>query len=300
LIAGGWSNERQVSLAGAAQIETSLTRLGHRVVACDPSRDFDRITAMARECDFAFINLHGAPGEDGLIQALLNSAGCPYQGSGPEASFLALNKAAAKQLFRSAGLATPDWALLVEQPGPAWQPPFGFPLFVKPNTGGSSLGMSLVAAPAQLPAALETAFAEGREVLVEPALDGPEVTCAVLGDEALPPILIKPLSGVFFDYQSKYTQAAAEELCPAPLPPDVLQSVRQAALSAHRALRLAGCSRSDFILTKDGLFLLEVNTLPGMTPTSLLPKAAAAIGLDFDRLVARLIELGLPGGSAKA
>ncbi len=300
LIAGGWSNERLVSLSGAAQIEEALKRLGHQVVPCDPSHDFDRLTAMAKACDFALINLHGAPGEDGLIQALLNSVGCPYQGSGPEASLLALNKAAAKQLFRMAGLTTPEWALLVEKPGADWQPPFGFPVFVKPNTGGSSLGMSLATSPDQLSEALDKAFAEGREVLVEQALDGPEVTCAVLGTEALPPILIKPLAGVFFDYQSKYTLAAAEEICPAPLPEEILEKVRRAAIAAHQALGLTGYSRSDFILDKSGLFLLEINTLPGMTPASLLPKAAAAAGMDFDALVARLITLGLSSGKPVA
>ncbi|WP_243364777.1 D-alanine--D-alanine ligase family protein [Fundidesulfovibrio terrae] len=293
LIAGGWSSEREVSLSGALQIRGALESLGHSVTPLDPLSQFDSIMDAARAHDFAFLNLHGSPGEDGLIQALLHAAGCPYQGSGPEASFLALNKAASKQIFRSAGLVTADWELLVAKPGPEWRPSFGVPAFFKPNTGGSSVGMSLVRDEAELPRALEAAFAEGREVLAEPALDGLEVTCAVLGHEALPPILIKPKAGVFFDYQSKYVQDAAEEICPAPLPEDVLGKVRRAALKAHQVLGLSGYSRSDFILTGDTPVLLEVNTLPGMTATSLLPKAAAAVGLDFPALIARLIELGL-------
>ncbi|MBI4804109.1 MAG: D-alanine--D-alanine ligase [Desulfovibrio sp.] len=295
LIAGGWSNERDVSLSGAKQIQAALESLGHAVTFFDPLAEFDSLLETARRHDFAFLNLHGSPGEDGLIQAMLNTAGCPYQGSGPEASFLALNKAASKQVFRDGGLITADWELLVSKPGPTWRPRFGLPAFFKPNTGGSSLGMSLVRTDSELPAALDSAFAEGREVLVEPALDGLEVTCAVLGQEALPPILIKPKAGVFFDYQSKYVQDAAEEICPAPLPEPILDAVRQAAMRAHGLLGLSGYSRSDFILTGNEPVLLEVNTLPGMTATSLLPKAAAAAGLDFPALMTRLIELGLPG-----
>ncbi|WP_027190691.1 D-alanine--D-alanine ligase family protein [Fundidesulfovibrio putealis] len=293
LIAGGWSSEREVSLSGARQIEAALLSLGHDVTRLDPLDQFDRITDTARVHDFAFLNLHGSPGEDGLIQALLHAAGCPYQGSQPEASFLALNKAASKQVFRAGGLVTADWELLVERPAPGWRPSFGLPAYFKPNNGGSSLGMSFVSTEAQLGPALDAAFAEGREVLAEPALSGLEVTCAVLGEEALPPILIKPKTGAFFDYQSKYVKDAAEEICPAPLPEPVLDAVRRSALAAHKLLGCSGYSRADFILTGETPVLLEVNTLPGMTATSLLPRAAATAGLDFPALIARLIELGM-------
>lgn len=293
LIAGGWSSEREVSLSGAKQIEAALVSLGHDVTRLDPLTHFDRITDTARVHDFAFLNLHGSPGEDGLIQALLHAAGCPYQGSQPEASFLALNKAASKQVFRAGGLVTADWELLVERPAPGWRPAFGLPAYFKPNNGGSSLGMSFVSTEAQLAPALDAAFAEGREVLAEPALSGLEVTCAVLGEEALPPILIKPKTGAFFDYASKYVKDAAEEICPAPLPEQVLDAVRRSALAAHRLLGCSGYSRADFILTGETPVLLEVNTLPGMTATSLLPRAAATAGLDFPALIARLIELGM-------
>lgn len=293
LIAGGWSSEREVSLSGARQIEAALKALGHAVTRFDPLGEFDSLFETARRHDFAFLNLHGSPGEDGLIQAVLGRAGCPYQGSGPEASFLALNKAASKQVFRAGGLVTPDWELLVSRPAPGWTPSFGLPLFLKPNNGGSSLGMSLVTSAGELPMALEMAFAECREVLAEPALPGPEATCAVLGDEALPPILIRPKAGVFFDYASKYEQDAADEICPAPLPEEMLAAIRDAALRAHELLGLTGYSRADFILEGETPVLLEVNTLPGMTATSLLPKAAAAAGLDFPALIAKLIELGM-------
>ena len=293
LVAGGWSSEREVSLSGAAQIEKALVALGHAVVPCDLSPDFPGFVAAARACDFAFLNLHGAPGEDGLPQALLDAVGVPYQGSGPAGSFLALNKAAAKQLFEEAGLATPRWTFLPGPPAPGFVPDFGPPWFVKPNLGGSSVLMSLVRDPADLPAALTRIFATGDTALIEEALSGPELTCAVLGDTPLPPILIRPKAGEFFDYTSKYEPGAADEICPAPVPPALTESLGRITLAAHEALGLSGYSRADFIQTDAGLMLLEVNTLPGMTPNSLLPKSARAAGLGFDELIARLIELGL-------
>lgn len=293
LVAGGWSSERAVSLSGAAQIEKALTSLGHDVVPHDLSRNFPEFVTAARACDFAFLNLHGAPGEDGLPQALLDAAGVPYQGSGPAGSFLALNKAASKQLYAQAGLDTPRWAFLPRGSAADFTPEFPLPWFVKPNLGGSSIHMSLVRTASDLPAALTRVFASGDDALIEEGLSGPELTCAVLGDCALPPILIRPKAGEFFDYASKYQPDAAEELCPAPVAAEVTEALCRTSLAAHAALGLSGYSRSDFILTDGRLKLLETNTLPGMTPTSLLPRSAQAAGLTFADLIARLIELGL-------
>ncbi|MDR2727310.1 MAG: D-alanine--D-alanine ligase [Deltaproteobacteria bacterium] len=293
LLAGGWSSEREVSLRGAAQIEAALVARNHAVTRLDPARDFDRLHQTAKLHDVAFINLHGAPGEDGLIQAILDQAGCPYQGSGPAGSFLALHKAAAKQLFREAGLLTADWIYLPVRPGPDWAPDLPYPLFVKSNTGGSSLHLFRVLHAGELPAALDALFGAGEEVLIESAISGREVTCAVLGEQVLPPVLILP-KAEFFDYHNKYAADGAQEICPAPLPETVTQAVQDAALAAHRVLGLAGCSRSDFILRDDGqLFLLESNTLPGMTGASLVPQEAAAVGLSFADLIERLLELAL-------
>jgi len=293
LVAGGWSSERTVSLSGAAQIEKALASLGHEVVFHDLSNNFPGFILAAKACDFVFLNLHGAPGEDGLPQALLDAAGAPYQGSGPAGSFLALNKAASKQLYAQAGLDTPRWVFLPRGSATDIQPDFPLPWFVKPNLGGSSIHMTLVRQAGELPAALERVFASGDDALVEEGLAGPELTCAVLGDVALPPILIRPKAGDFFDYASKYELDAAEEICPAPVEPAVTEALGRVSLAAHAALGLSGYSRSDFILTENGLKLLETNTLPGMTPTSLLPRSARAAGLSFNDLIARLMELGL-------
>ncbi|CAK7029837.1 MAG: D-alanine--D-alanine ligase [Desulfovibrio sp.] len=302
LILGGWSSERDVSLNGGAVIEKALVSLGHCVTRFDPRASLDGLVQAAKKADFAFIALHGSPGEDGLIQAMLETAGCPYQGAGPSGSFLALNKAAAKEIFRERGLPVPDGVLLAQKPGPDWKPPFPFPVFVKGNTGGSSLGMERVASQADLPAALDRLFALGGEFIMEPEIKGVEVTCGVLGylengvqvPRALPPILIRPKAAEIFDYASKYTPGGAEEICPAPISEEATRAVQKLALEAHIALGLADYSRSDFIMRDDGsLMLLEVNTLPGMTATSLIPQEAAVVGLPFEDLIAHLIELGL-------
>lgn len=313
LIAGGWSEEREISLRGAAMLDKAMCRLGHETALFDPQEGFGALFAAAAGQDFAFINLHGAPGEDGLPQSLLERIGLPYQGAGPVASFLALHKDAAKSVFRRAGLPTPAWTLLTRRPAPGWRPPFDFPVFIKSNTGGSSLGLAKARDAGELELVLPRLFAGGGEFIIERAAPGLEMTCGVLGllegagqtrrerPQALPPILIRPLLGEkdFFDYHSKYDPGGAEEICPAPLPEPVLSLARDYALQAHAALGLRGYSRTDFILAPDGrLTLLETNTLPGLTEASLLPKAAAAAGLSFDHLVQRLIDLGLAAGGA--
>ena len=294
LIAGGWSPEREISLIGAAAVRDALVRRGHRVTSYDLSDGFESLLELAASHDAAFLNLHGAPGEDGLVQALLDRAGCPYQGSGPAGSFLALHKSAAKSLFRRAGLSTPDWIFLPERPAPGWEPRLPYPLFVKSDPGGSSLHLYRVRNGEELQCAMDRLFASGQTVLIEPLIRGREATCGVLERggraEALPPVLIVP-KHEFFDYHAKYTDAGECEICPAPLPEALLEEVRKTALEAHRCLGLRGYSRTDFILGDDGaVHVLEVNTLPGMTPASLVPKEAAALGMDFGELLEVLLK----------
>ena len=295
LIAGGWSGEREVSLSGARQIEIALKALGHEPEFFDLSGGFPELIRRAKRSDFAFINLHGSPGEDGLVQALLETTGTPFQGSGPAGSFLALNKAAAKAVFQASGLPTPPWELLTS-PADTNALRLELPVFVKPNMGGSSLGMGLVEREEDLAGALDTVFRLGEEALVESYMAGEELTCAVLGETALPLILIKPKAGSrFFDYANKYDADGAEEICPAPVDEEITRTLQAMALRAHHMLGLAGYSRADFIWTERGPFLLEVNTLPGMTPTSLVPRAAKAAGYSFEELIAELIRLGMRG-----
>lgn len=294
LIAGGWSSEREVSLAGSRNIERALTENGHRVTFFDLADRFDDLAREAAEHDFAFIGLHGSPGEDGLVQAILDAANTPYQGSGPAGSFLALHKAAAKQIYRLHGLPTPDWEFLAAPPASSWRPRSPFPLFVKSVTGGSSLRLARADNMEELRTTLNEIFAAGEEAIIEPEIRGRDFTCAVLGNRPLPPLLILPASGTFFDYKAKYDRDGAREICPAPAPAPLLQKLEDLALRAHRILGLSGCSRTDFIVDEnDSPYVLETNTLPGMTATSLAPREAAAAGINFPEFLETLIALGL-------
>ncbi|WP_346666653.1 D-alanine--D-alanine ligase [uncultured Mailhella sp.] len=293
LVAGGWSTEREISLKGAASIAEALSARGHEVTLFDLSDGFEKLLELAAAHDAAFLNLHGQPGEDGLVQALLERAGCPYQGSGPAGSFLALNKAAGKALFVRAGIRTPDYEFLPVRPAAGWKTSLPFPLFVKSNTGGSSIDLFRVNDEAELNRALDTLFAGHQEVLIETLIPGQEVTCGVVGrpgeEKALAPVLIVP-KREFFDFHDKYAADGAAEICPAPLAPELTARVQEAAIAAHRCLGLSGYSRTDFRLTDEGeLFALEVNTLPGMTSASLVPKEAAAAGIDFGELLETLL-----------
>lgn len=294
LIAGGWSGEREVALSGGRQIEAGLQELGHTVTLFDPARDLRGLTEAASGQDFAFINLHGSPGEDGLVQCLLERLNLPYQGSDASSSLLALNKAVAKQIFKEAGLATPAWEFVPASHVQEWRPLLSFPLILKPNTGGSSLGVGIVASEEELEKYLEQPEIAGLDLLAEELISGQELTCGVLEGYTLPPILIRPIHGAFFDYESKYVAGATEEICPAPISAELTATLQDMARAAHDALGLSDYSRADFMIDASGTsWLLEVNTLPGMTTTSLLPQEAQAVGLSFADLLARLIALGL-------
>jgi D-alanine-D-alanine ligase len=256
--------------------------------------------------DVAFIALHGPYGEDGTIQGLLEFAGIPYTGSGVLASALAMDKRRARHVMAFNGVPVPA-SLAVEREtlsaregGLAREiaQTLGFPCVVKPNAQGSSIGVSIVRAPAELPRALEAAFALGDLVLVEEYLTGVEVTCGILDDPdvggpvALPLVEIVP-AREFFDYEAKYTPGAAEEICPARLPPAAVWRAQAAALRAYRALGCADFARVDLFVREADVVVLEVNTIPGLTTESLLPKAARAAGIEFPVLVERVITSAL-------
>ncbi|MCF8086170.1 MAG: D-alanine--D-alanine ligase [Desulfohalobiaceae bacterium] len=294
LIGGGWSNEREVSLKGVSAIHSALEELGHEVELFDPATSFSTLPERAGANDFAFINLHGAPGEDGVVQAVLEQAGCPYQGSGPKGSLLALDKSAAKTLFAARGIPTPDWEFVPMPPAPDWRCRLDPPVFLKPHAGGSSLDVVRATGQEEIRAGVDRLLAQGDYVLIEESISGEEVTCPVLGEKALPPILIRPADASgFFDYFSKYTPQAAEEICPAPIPEELTREITDLALLCHRELGLSDYSRTDFLVRDGRPFALETNTLPGMTANSLFPKAAAAVGYSFTDLIAELIRLGL-------
>lgn len=297
LIAGGWSPEREISLKGAKGIEKVLKERGHNVIFFDLSEGFDALISHAEQADAAFINLHGSPGEDGLVQALLGRINCPFQGADAAGSFLALHKYAAKSLFKARGLNTAKGVFLPAMPENAElaladiEAKLAYPMFVKSNNGGSSIHLYRVTDRAQLADALAECFNAGLEVLIEEMIKGKEVTCGVLGETALPPILIES-KAEFFDFTNKYATDGAKETCPAPIGEEATKKVQEMALKAHTVLGLSDYSRSDFILAEDGTpYILEVNTLPGMTATSLVPQEAKEIGLEFGELIEKLLEL---------
>lgn len=301
LLAGGRSGEREVSLAGAREVERALDPAKYLVRRYDPAIDLARLAAEAESIDVAFILLHGPLGEDGTVQGFLELLDIPYQGSGVLGSALVMDKHLSKLIYRQAGLPTADWAMATAADLAAPErllADLTLPVVVKPVHQGSSLGMSIVEEAAQLGPALAKALALDEQVMVEQYVAGRELTGGVIGNAelvALPIVEIIPGEQYrFFDYQAKYQAGASREICPADLEPAVAEEARRYAVAAHRALQLRGYSRTDMILTAAGaLCILETNTIPGMTPTSLLPQAAAAHGLSFSQLLDRLLELAL-------
>jgi D-alanine-D-alanine ligase len=303
LLAGGKSGEREVSLKGAEGVQQALDRNRYEVRRYDPATDLAKLATEAEEIDVAFILLHGRFGEDGTVQGFLDLLGIPYQGAGVLGSALAMDKNIAKIMYRQVGLSVPDWEMV----GPGFDEPdglvarLGLPLVIKPLRQGSSLGMSIVDSMAELKVGLGKAFEFDDRVMVEKFIAGREITGGVLGNgddlTALPLVEIIPDRKFrFFDYEAKYQPGASREVCPADLDEATTHLAQNYALTAHRALQLEVYSRTDMIVAADGIYVLETNTIPGMTPTSLLPQAAKAYGLDFPAFLDRLLELALQKG----
>jgi D-alanine-D-alanine ligase len=300
LLAGGISSEREVSLKSGQQVHQALDKDKYEVRRYDPQTDLPKLMAEASQIDAALIILHGPYGEDGTVQGLLELLDIPYQGAGVLGSALAMNKLAAKQMYEKAGLPVPPYVVVrracAVDAEPAVQR-LGLPVVVKPVSAGSSIGMSIVRSDRELAPALEKAFEHDAAVMVEAYIAGIELTGGVLGNETLQALpLIEIIPGqqhAFFDYEAKYTAGATQEICPARIDADVTQKAQQYAQTAHKALYCKGYSRTDMILRGRDIFVLETNTIPGMTPTSLFPQAAQAAGISFSQLLDRLIELGI-------
>jgi len=299
VLMGGRSAERDVSLGTGEQVAEALRSSGHTVITIDTGSPDFIAELQSAHCDVAFICLHGRFGEDGTIQGLLELLEIPYVGSGVLASALAMDKVMSKRFFEHAGLPTPEY-LVLRRGAPvdlrSIVSELGSKTVVKPASEGSSFGMSVVHEPAQLPAAIEKAFEFDTRVLIERFVAGDEVTVAIIGNDdllALPSIEIVT-ENEFYDYESKYTPGMSHHIIPARISEAAESECQRIALVAHRALGCRGLSRADTIVTERGaVYLLEVNTIPGMTPTSLLPDAARAAGISFEDLCDRLIELAL-------
>ena len=263
-----------------------------------PSRLGKNVLAVCALADCVFLGLHGADGEDGKIQAALDLLGVPYTGSDCLSSAMASDKAVSKRIMESCGVLTPKWSEITytEADIPALRESLPVPCAVKVVGGGSSIGVALPDTREELKAALEEILQYGSRVVVEEKIAGRELTVPVLDDRYLSPIEIVPPEGMTFDYVAKYQSGAeaARELCPAPITEAEKQLLGEAALKLHRALGLSVYSRTDFILDKEGrAWCLEVNTLPGMTPNSLIPKAAAVAGISYGELCEKIVRLSL-------
>ena len=339
VLMGGTSSERDVSLASGLRIAEALRTRGHTVRSVDTAKgavsedDEKRMIAggvvkqlpptpeeLARmkaesvtettarlpkrgECDVAFLALHGGSGEDGTIQAILDLAGVPYTGSGHLASALAMDKDLSKHVMRANDVQTADW-LMANDPG---NPParadvertLGLPLIVKPSKQGSTVGLSIVKQWPELLPAINEAFKHDDEVMLEQFIAGRELTVSILGGTALPvgEIIAKK---EIYDYECKYTAGMAEEIFPAALTAEEASAVQEQARRTFQGLKLSGCARIDFRMTKEGqFFCLEANTLPGMTATSLVPQAAAAAGITFPELCERIAVLAAASSASR-
>jgi D-alanine-D-alanine ligase len=312
VLVGGRSGEHDVSLVTGQAVDESLARLGHERWVLTLERDgsaqwsgqrgslADGLSALTGwGPDVAFIAMHGPDGEDGSIQGVLELLGIPYQGSAVASSAVAMHKARTKVVYRQAGLAVArDWT--VTGGGVDWEQvarQLGLPLVLKTGLSGSSVGVEVVADLASLALRGEAMLAETDALVVEEWLDGREFTSAVIEDtagraHALPAVEIIPRGDGWFDYATKYDPEAVDEICPCDIPPALEEELGRLALVAHQVLGCRDYSRTDFILDEKGRpRLLETNTLPGLTPASLFPKAAAAAGMDFDAIVDRLVSL---------
>lgn len=290
VLLGGLSAEREISLRTGNAVVKALTEAGYRVVAIDAGRDLAaRLTAEGVEV--AFIALHGRFGEDGTVQGLLEMLQIPYTGSGVLASSVAMDKVTTKKLLLYHELPTPGFEVF--RRGDDLEGLLNrcrhFPLVVKPAHEGSTLGLSVVHNAEELRVGIEHSLSFDPSVLIEDFIQGAEVTVSVLDGEALPIIQVVPKGGLY-DYHAKYTAGQTEYLLPAPLDPLLYQHIQQASVAACQVLGCSGAARVDFMIREREFFCLEVNTIPGMTETSLLPKAAAQAGISFGELAQRILE----------
>ena len=298
VLMGGWSAEREVSLMSGAGVADALESLGYQVTRIDMDRNVASVLAGVRP-DVVFNALHGTPGEDGTVQGLLDLMQIPYTHSGLTTSVIAIDKELTKQALVPHGIRMPRGEV-VESESLYGGDPMARPYVLKPVNEGSSVGVAIVTRDSNYgdPIGRDVTgpWQQFDRLLAEPFIKGHELTVAVLGDEALAVTELKPTQG-FYDYDAKYTDGLTQHVCPAEIPAEIEEAALEMALNAHRLLGCRGCSRSDFRWDEEqgmeGLYLLEVNTQPGMTPLSLVPEQARYRGLSYAELVQRIVEEAL-------
>jgi len=296
ILLGGLSSERDISIRSGNTVYDAFLSLGYDVVKIDvkDAASFKKEIASS-EIDIAFIALHGRFGEDGGIQRILDNINIPYIGSGPEASRIALNKIASKEIFKQHNIPTPDYIVFKKSKRQLFSkgndlPHFSLPFVVKPSKEGSSIGMSIVQAHDMIIPALDEAFRYDDEVIAEEYIDGDDITVGILNEKPLPVINIRPKEK-FYNFKAKYTEGMSEYVVPALLPKKATKRAQQLALLAHRVLGCDSFSRVDMLIDRrdNSLTVLEVNTIPGLTSSSLFPRAAQAAGIDFSQMCVEMI-----------
>jgi len=297
VLMGGCSSEREISLKSGQAVHAALMSAGCDSVAIDLTTTVEEdVLGLVKDSglDLVFIALHGTYGEDGTLQELLDQNGIVYTGCGPQASRMAMNKAVTQELWRRSGLSIPEYCVVEKKPDGSFAPPdiSHYSVAVKPVSEGSSMGVSIVRSRDDLDAALKAAFAYGDQVMVDRFIPGRELTVGILGQKALPVVEIRPQSE-FFDFEAKYKQGKTAYLVPAPLEEETARILQECALKAFRALNGRDLARVDFILEEETQcpYLLEMNTIPGFTQTSLLPMAAVQEGYSFEQLCVLIAEL---------
>jgi len=289
VLMGGLSEEREISLKTGGAVLAALIERGYDAVGIDAGTDLPAVLVRER-VEVAFISLHGRYGEDGCVQGLCEVMGLPYTGSGVRASAIAMDKAATKRFFASGGISTPAFAVVAPDAGAGLPEGMELPVVVKPSGQGSAIGVSIVRAEDEFETALAEAASHGGAVVVEEYIEGRELTVAVLDGAAFPIIEIRPHEG-FYDYHAKYTAGATEFVVPASLDKDVEARVVGESLAAYNLLGCAGAARVDVMLGADNTpYVLEVNTVPGLTELSLFPKAAASAGVSYPVLVEMMLK----------
>ena len=293
VLLGGNSAEREVSLASGKAISAACKELGHNVLDLDPEFDVRLLVSDLLTVDLVFNGLHGGDGENGVIPGFLQSLGVKYTGSKTEASAICMDKRISKALVHRKDLLTPNWVSLANNDPLPSVGDMVFPVVIKPNDQGSTIGLTVVKDESELDDAIKLARKFANVVLIEEFIVGKEITVTVIGDKAYPIVEIVPSHGLY-DYECKYNQGMTEYFCPANIDKDLTKAIQESALKIHKLLGCRHYSRADFRLDENGkAWFLELNTLPGMTETSLVPKAAKASGLSFPELIQTIINEAL-------
>ena len=293
VLLGGNSAEREVSLSSGKAISAACKELGHDVLDLDPEFDMKLLVPDLLTVDLVFNGLHGGDGENGVIPGFLQSLGVKYTGSKTEASAICMDKRISKALVHRKGLLTPNWVSLDNNDPLSSVGDMVFPIVIKPNDQGSTIGLTIVNDESELDDAIKLARQFGNVVLIEEFIVGKEITVTVIGDKAYPIVEIIPSHGLY-DYECKYNKGMTEYFCPANIDKDLAKAIQESALKIHKLLGCRHYSRVDFRLDKNGkAWFLELNTLPGMTETSLVPKSAKASGLSFPELIQTIINEAL-------